>query len=204
MSALATHRERGLRLVEDVEALGTEAVHDERDEGLAVGLLVQRPAAVRGDGIGDLLDVRRDREEALRPQEVAGPGTGRAAYQAEVPVQRGVRGTGRDGHVLTAALSVETGGDSDRLGQRRLAAAVLAGQQRHRGVEWKLVQLAHRRDRERVVVEVVDLVSLQDDRPDERAAHSGSLWMGTTCWVGDPAIGACFVTGDPRLERSQT
>src|SRR2546422_1069801 len=66
---LSLGRERRLRLVEDVDAL-LETVHEQRQEGLTVRLLVERLAAVRAQ-IRNLLDVGREVIETLSAQEEA-------------------------------------------------------------------------------------------------------------------------------------
>ena len=139
----------------------------ERDERFAVGLLVQRSAAIWCETTIEALEIRRDIEEALRPQEIPGPWLPSAAHEPQVLVQHGVRRTRGQGHVPAAALGVETGGDRDRLHQRRLAAAVLAREEGHLRVELQLVEVADRWDRERIGLEVLDSVPLQDDRADE-------------------------------------
>src|SRR5207244_203711 len=84
------------------------------------------------------------------------------------------------------ALGVEAGGYGDRLDQRRLAAAVLARQQRHVGVEVEVSQLPDRGNRERIHGEVVDLAPLQEDRADKGAvtglhqASHGSRMRGSS------------------------
>ena len=60
-------RERRLRLVEDVDTL-LETVHEERQERLAVGLLVERLAAV-GAQVRNLLDVSGEVIKTLGAQE---------------------------------------------------------------------------------------------------------------------------------------
>jgi len=82
-------------------------------------------------------------------------------------VKRGVRRARGHRDIPAAALGVETGGDRDGLDQRRLAAAVLAGEERHVRVERELVQLPDRRDRERVDIEVAHRVPFEDDRAHE-------------------------------------
>src|SRR5437867_2067307 len=74
-------------------------------------------------------------------------------------VQYGVRGAGGDGDVAAPALSVEACCDSDRLDKRRLAASVLAREERHVWVDLEFVELPDRGDRERVRVEVVHSVA---------------------------------------------
>ena len=134
-----------------------------------------QPAAVPGHRLGDLVEVCRDVEEALGPEEVAGPRTARAAHQAQVLMQDGVGWPGRDRHVPAAAFGVESGRDRDRLDQGRLAAAVLAREERHVRVEPQLVELPDRGDREGIGPEVADPVALQDDRADESVLHAASL-----------------------------
>ena len=90
-------------------------------------------------------------------------------------VQYGVRGAGGDGDVAAPALSVEACCDSDRLDKRRLAASVLAREERHVWVDLELVELPDRGDRERVGVEVVDLVALQNERTDKSLVHAALL-----------------------------
>ena len=143
----------------------------ERDERFAVRLLVQRDTAVRDDGIEDPLDVGSDVEEALGSEEVAGPRTAGAADEPQVLVEHRVRRACGYGHVTAAALGVEARGYGDRLDQSRLAAAVVAGEQRHVRVELELVELPDRGNRERIDLEVVDLVPLQDDRTDKGLLH---------------------------------
>src|SRR5438128_5290570 len=100
-----------------------------------MGSLVERDAAVRRQHVRHPLEVCRHVEEALGPEEIAGPRTARAAYQTQVLMEDRVRWPGRDRHVPAAAFGVETGGDRDRLDQGRLAAAVLAREERHVRIE---------------------------------------------------------------------
>src|SRR6266540_1993722 len=114
-----------------------------------------------------ILDVRCHVEEALGTEEKPGPRAVRAAHEAQVFVQEGVRGARGDGDIAAPALSVEACCDSDRLDKRRLAASVLASEERHVWVDLERVELPDRGDRERVGVEVVDVVALQDERTNE-------------------------------------
>ena len=72
---LAFGRERGLGLVQQIEAIAAEAVQHQREEGFAVRLLVQRAVTVgwadrrtAGSGI-ELLDFGGDVEETFRAEE---------------------------------------------------------------------------------------------------------------------------------------
>src|SRR5581483_221716 len=69
---LSLRRERGLGLVEDVEPLAAAAIVREREEALAVRLLVERLAAVSAAD-AQVLDLGRDVEEALGAEEVSVP-----------------------------------------------------------------------------------------------------------------------------------
>src|SRR5207237_6652666 len=86
--------------------------------------------------------------------------------------ERGVRRTGRDRHAPAAAFGVEARGHRNGLDQRRLAAAVLAREERHARVELQLIELSDRRDGERVHIEALDLVSLQDKRADKKIVRA--------------------------------
>ncbi len=150
---LSVNRERGLRLVEDVEAVRPEALEHEREEGLAVRLLVQRT-------IVELLDralLRRGREveEALRAEEERVHRLALRALEDERLVEPRVRRARRELERLhpSAALGVQLARDGDRLDERRLAAAVVADEERDARVELerRVDEAADRRDLERVV-----------------------------------------------------
>ena len=86
-------------------------------------------------------------------------------------MQRRVRGACREGEVAAAAFGIEADRDGDRLDQRGLAAPVLAGKQRQPGVELEFGQSPDRGNRERIGIEVFDLVTHQHDGTDERIDH---------------------------------
>ena len=73
---LALWRQRRLRFVHDVEAIAHQPVLEQREEGLAMRLLVQGPLA--GSLAAGLFEVGGDVEEALGPQEEAVVGVGLA------------------------------------------------------------------------------------------------------------------------------
>src|SRR3954454_10012101 len=114
----AADRQGGLRLVEDVQPLAAEAVGAEREERLAVRLLVQRDAAVERDVGGEevsAIDEVRDVEEALGAQEVAGAGLCRG----EDRLERGAEDRPRHDRPLSRALELPAlGREADRLGDR--------------------------------------------------------------------------------------
>src|SRR5688572_26813150 len=136
---------------------------------------MQRDIAVRGRDPRvaplEVFDVRRDVEEALRPEEESGTRPARATHESQVFVELGVGRPRRHVDASAPALGVEAGGNCDRLHQCRLATAVLAGEEGYLRMERELVQLLDRGDREWVDIEVRDLVALQHDRADERIAR---------------------------------
>ena len=102
----AGDRQRGLGLVEDVEALAGEAVGGEREERLAVRLLVQLRAAVErevGRELPVAVDDRGDVEEALGAQEVA---VARLGPAVEHRLERAVEHRARDRRELAGALEL--------------------------------------------------------------------------------------------------
>ena len=64
-----------------------------------------------------------------------------------------MRGARTEGEVLASAFRVEAARDSDGLDERRFAAAVLADEERHRGMQRQLVQVLDSREDEGVLVE---------------------------------------------------
>src|SRR5580658_10205633 len=64
-----------------------------------------------------------------------------------------MRGARREIKVTTATLGIETRGNCYRFEQCRFSRAVLADKERHRLLEMDLVEIADRRDAERVLIE---------------------------------------------------
>src|SRR3954468_5536017 len=148
----ARDRQRGLGLVEDVEALTGEAVRGERQERLAVRLLVELEAAVErqvGRELALFVHIGGDVEEALGAQEIAV-----ARLAPAVHARREALDRARDRRQLAPALVLASlGREADRLGdrldQRRLARAVVAREQRDRRAEIERRERAHRGHAER-------------------------------------------------------
>ena len=184
----AGHRERGLGLVEDVEALAGEAVGGEREERLAVRLLVQLHAAVerqvRREG-ALAVDVGGHVEEALGAQEVAVARLRPALeHRLELPAEHGAR-HGRElaGALELPALRVEADRRRERLDQRRLAGAVVARQQRHGRAEIHAFDRGDRRDVERELAALhrpADPFQAEQVRARAGAADVPALQMRTT------------------------
>ncbi len=141
----AGDRECGLRFVEDEQALTAEAVGRQREERLPVRLLVQRDVAVerRGPGRSGRCDRRRPRR--CRSSRRAGSSRCAAADQrcstgASRPSRMGRATAGSSpARSRLAALGVKAHCLGARFDQRGLAAAVVAGQQRHGLVERDVV-----------------------------------------------------------------
>src|SRR4051794_34618263 len=149
---LAHRRERRLRLVEDVEAIAEEAIEQQREECLAVRLLVQRYAAI-SSGDAEAVDLRRYVEERLGAQEVAVRGIARRSSQMKEQRLFGfiVTADGFEAEVLRAAFLIESGGDGQRLDDGRLARSVLADEEGDRRPKLNPIEAAHGRDIEAVV-----------------------------------------------------
>src|SRR5687767_1157120 len=104
----------------------------EGEKGLAVGLLVERDAAVAVDDTiaawlrVESLDLGADIEVALGAQEEAIAGPTMAANRPHELVQARLGASRAEPEVLRAALCVESREDRDRFDQRGLARAVLA------------------------------------------------------------------------------
>ena len=163
-------RERGLGLVEHEEAVAAEAIRRERKERLAVRLRVQRLTPVDREEVL-AVDPRGHVEEALGPQEERIARLVWTECRLQRRGQRVVRelawpqlGARR------AALKVELEHARKRFDNRRLAASVLADEERDRCVETHRRQLADGWDVERVVVGE----PLQGDREQVRAGSEGA------------------------------
>ena len=145
----AAEREGSLGLVEDIQALAAEAVGGQRKKRLAVGLLVQRDAAVQRQVRRERrapVDEARDVEEALRAQVVAVARLGRRQDRLQCATHHRVRDRRPfPGALELAALVGEPHRFGDRLDERRLAAAVVAGQQRDRRVQTQVLDRGHGR-----------------------------------------------------------
>ena len=88
--------QRGLGLVEQVEALSVESVDHHGEKRLAVRLLVQRDATVRRERVtgwllGELFQIGRRGEEALSTQKEVGLRAPDAADQLDRRSESGVR-----------------------------------------------------------------------------------------------------------------
>src|SRR3954452_679984 len=149
---LAHRRERGLRLVEDVEAIAEEAIEQQREECFAVRLLVQRDAAV-SSGDAEAIDLRRYVEERLGAEEVAIRGIARRSSQMKEQREFGLvlAANGFEAEVLRAAFLIESGGDGQRLDDGRFARSVFADEEGDRRPELDPIEAAHGRDVEAVV-----------------------------------------------------
>src|SRR4051812_36765942 len=139
----------------------------EREEGLAVRLLVERDPAEAIDDPGaaafciETLDLGRDVEVALGAQEEAVLRTAVTADRPHALVQARLGASRAKLKVLRATLCVEAGEDRDRFDQGGLARAVLADEKRDLGIERELVESSDRRNRERIGAEVTDAVADQ-------------------------------------------
>ena len=124
--------------------------HHQCEERLAVGLLVQRLAAVgvddaRSHSFGvEPLDFGRHVEEALRAQEEAVPRLAHPLRDAEVLVQVRMGRACAEAEVFRPALGIEAAGDGDGLEQRRFARAVLADDIGNARMKLEHVEMAYR------------------------------------------------------------
>jgi len=122
----AGRRERGLRSVEQIQALWADAVVDER-EGTTRRASGRGATRRRGrQGRRDLVDECGDAVEVLRAQEVPRPRPARAASDPQRLVERRAWLARPARHALAAALGVEPERDRQTFHQRRLARSVLA------------------------------------------------------------------------------
>ena len=148
---LAVGRQRRLGFVQQVQAVTLELVEQDAHERLAVRARMQVAAiAARADL---LVHIGRDVIEAFGAHEIAVPGSQHAARHAQVPGQRRPFAHSIEqlnGH--GAALDPEAQRQRDRFQDGRLAAAVLADEEGHVGVELDRLQFAHGRDVEREAV----------------------------------------------------
>src|SRR5438552_2095235 len=147
----------------------------EGDEGLAVGLLVKRDAAVAVDDAKSL-DLGGNVEVALRAQEEAVARSTVAAHRPHELVQARLGVSRAEVEVLRAALGVESGEDCDRFDQRRFARAILADEERDLGIELELVESLDGRDRERIDLKIANAVANQPNGPQisRRRLHQAS------------------------------
>src|SRR5439155_21626575 len=100
------------------------AVQRQRQERLAVGLLVERPTAVggrKGLMLVERLDLGRDVEEALGAQEEAVALAPDVAGEPQGCVQLRLRAAGSEAEVLAPAFGVEAGRDGNRFQDGGLA-----------------------------------------------------------------------------------
>src|SRR5262245_53279341 len=136
-SQLARRGQGRFGFVEDVEAIPTEAIEQERKKGLPVRLFVKRPSSVglnnpRGGGRFGVhpFDVGRDVEKALSAEEEAVLGPLSGPYQSQVFVQLGVRGPRGKLKVDRPSLRVESPRGGDPFQQGGLAATVFTDNER--------------------------------------------------------------------------
>lgn len=104
-----------------------------------------------------------DVEKTFRAEEKSIPRTWQTAAHAEKTMQIRVRLARAETEVFRTALGVETTGHSDGFQQGGFSRSVLTDQKRDLRVKLQGVERAHRRQRERVVVERRHLVPLQAD-----------------------------------------
>lgn len=109
-----------LGLVENVETIVAEAIRGECKERLAMGLLVERGAAMCISH-PEPVDLGGDVKETLGAKEVAIARTTDPTDEADVLVQLRLGAARVEVEVSRAALGIESGGDRDRLDQRGLA-----------------------------------------------------------------------------------
>jgi hypothetical protein len=176
---LAGGREGGFGLVEEVEAVAGEAIFQERDEGLPVGLFVEGFATVsfdegrvvgaqRWDGV-EAFDFGGDVEVGLGAEKETGAWALLAAGETNVAVELGMRGAGVKVEVARAAFGVEAGGDGEGFEEGGFAAAVFADDESDGAVEWERLERADGREVERVGVEGRDAVA-KERRMEQKAA----------------------------------
>src|SRR5688572_21915992 len=161
---------------------------EEREERLAVRLLVQRPAAERLH-IRDAFDVGREVVEALGAQEEAA-GHLRRPRQPERRQERRSAGGRLAVVIAAAAFGIESAALGKGLEQRRFAAAVLPDETRDGPVERQVDALRERLHGERKSGRI-DLLRPALDSPQEWGSHGGRSWHSRAptvlaahkCWV---------------------
>lgn len=149
---LPAWRERRLGLVEQVDAIPAQLVHQHSHERLSVRPVVQR-ATISSD-VTCLVRVGRDVEEALGSEEVAVLRLRHPASDTEGFVQRRHGLNRAELDVFRTAFWPETKGNGNGLQHRRFARAVLANEERHVRMEGDVLQLADGGDVEGIRIEV--------------------------------------------------
>src|SRR5262245_39113107 len=141
-------------------------MRSEGEEGLAVGLLMKRDAAVRIDDrwiavwlLVKSLDLRGDVEVALRTQEESVSRSTSPANRPHELMQARLRASRAKPEVLRAAFGVESCEHRNRLDQRGFASAILTNEKRDLGVEFELVERLDGWNRERVHLEIANAVA---------------------------------------------
>src|SRR4051812_776568 len=107
-------RERGLRLVEEIEAVAAQLVHKKGHERLAVRLPMKRLVAV-GLEVAHLIHVRGDIEETLGSQEVAILGLVRASRRPQERMKLGGRVRRTEPNIFGATFRPKSHGQRNRL-----------------------------------------------------------------------------------------
>lgn len=157
-SHLTRGRKSGFGFVQEVEAIGTKTIREQGHERFAVGLFVQGFSAVRADQrrateFVQAINFGCDIEEGLRAEKETGLRAFMTTREANVAVQVGMRRPCLEAEVFRTAFGVESGRDGQRFEQRGFSAAVFADEKSDARIEQQLVQIAHRREVERVGIE---------------------------------------------------
>ncbi len=168
---LALRGEGGFGLVEDVEAVAVNATGEKGEKSFAVGLRVERFAAVgmKDAGIGavEAVDLGGEGVETLGAQKITVGAKAGVAFEDQAFLQiLGVGGVGGEPEILAAALGVETPFDGDRLDEGGFARAVLADEKRDFGVQRQPVEVANGGDGKGIVREGGHRLAAESDRAD--------------------------------------
>src|SRR5258708_33655420 len=116
---LASGRERGFGLVEDIKPVAKKAIHQQRQKGFAVGLLMKRHASV-ASCYAEPVDLRRHVEEGFGTQEIAVRGIACRANEVEEqrPFALLIAAHGLEPEILRAAFFIESRRDGERFDDR--------------------------------------------------------------------------------------
>ena len=140
-SQLPLRRKRGLRLIQEIQSAGAEAVLRQRQKTLPMRLLMKmlrssaRPPAV-------LIFLGRHVIKALRTKEIAPSCAPDASPQPDGAAELGVRVISGKAVVSGSAFRIKTAGNGHRLQQSGFPAAVLTDEESHIMGEADLVDAA--------------------------------------------------------------